>query len=130
MSDQKRTGPTAVPNPVNPMAPNPDEINSDDLPLNVIALRGISARDRYGPLLLVLGVAAVGIGLMLIDFRLGTFILAGSVTGALLMRILLPTRRAGLLVVRTRTIDTIVLSVIAGGLLLLALITPATTIPL
>lgn len=105
--------------------PDIDAANSDDLPLNVIALRGISPRDRYGPLLIVIAIAVLGLGALLIDFRLGTLILAGSVITALVMRIVLPTRRAGLLVVRTRTIDTAVLSIIAGGLLLLALITPA-----
>ncbi len=44
---------------------------------------------------------------------------------ALVLRIVLPTRRAGLLVVRTRTIDVTVLAILAGGLLLLALIVPA-----
>ena len=107
------------------MAEEPRKLESDDLPLNVIALRGISARDRYGPLVVVLTIAAVGLALMFIDFRLGTSILAGSVITALVMRLVLPTRRAGLLVVRTRTIDSVVLSIIAGGLLLLAIITPA-----
>ncbi|MFN8125701.1 MAG: DUF3017 domain-containing protein [Candidatus Nanopelagicales bacterium] len=96
-----------------------------DLPSNVIALRGVPAKARYGPPVLVLGFFGLGLGLLLVDFRLGTVIVALSVVLALVLRIVLPTRRAGLLVVRTRTIDVTVLSVLAGGLLLLALIVPA-----
>jgi Protein of unknown function (DUF3017) len=96
-----------------------------DLPSNVIALRGVPPKARYGPPVLVLSVMAVGLGLILVDFRLGTLIVALSVVLALVLRIVLPTRRAGLLVVRTRTIDVTVLSILSGGLLLLALIVPA-----
>lgn len=110
-------------NHLRPVArPNP---HTEDLPLNVVALRGIRPRDRYGPLLIVLGIAGLGLGLMFVDFRLGTLLVAASVVTALVLRLVLPTRRAGLLVVRTRFIDTVVLSTLAGGLLILALITPA-----
>lgn len=117
--------------PVVPLGSDPDRDTDDDadqtadLPLNVIALRGISPRDRYGPLALVLGIAVVGLALMVVDFRLGTLVVAGSAITALVLRTVLPTRRAGLLVVRTRTIDMIVLSVLAGALLILAIITPS-----
>lgn len=108
-------------------APEPDDESEPtaDLPLNVVALRGISPRDRYGPLGLVLGIAVAGLALMVVDFRLGTVVLAGSAITALVLRTVLPTRRAGLLVVRTRTIDMVVLSVLAGALLILAIITPS-----
>jgi hypothetical protein len=96
----------------------------EDLPSNVIALRGVSPRARYGPPLLVVTVGAVGLGLIFVDFRLGTLVFALSVTLALVLRIVLPTRRAGLLVVRTRVVDIVVLSILAGGLLLLALLVP------
>ena len=96
-----------------------------DVPLNVVALQGVTARERGRPLILVLLLAVSGLALMLVDFRLGTLILAGSAATALILRAVLPTRRAGLLVVRTRTIDLTILSVLTGSLLLLALITPA-----
>ncbi|MCH9720389.1 MAG: DUF3017 domain-containing protein [Actinomycetia bacterium] len=96
-----------------------------DVPLNVVALQGVTARERGRPLILVLLLAVSGLALMLVDFRLGTLILAGSATTALILRAVLPTRRAGLLVVRTRTIDLTILSALTGSLLLLALITPA-----
>ena len=57
------------------------------------------------------------------DFRLGTLIVALSVVLALVPGSCC-TRRAGLLVVRTRTIDGAVLAILSGGLLLLALIVP------
>lgn len=99
----------------------------EDLPSNVIALRGVGRRARYGPPLLVLGVAGLGLGLLVLNFRLGTLIFAASMVLALVLRIMLPTRQAGLLVVRNRVIDITVLSVLAGGLVLLALIVPSPT---
>jgi hypothetical protein len=78
----------------------------EDLPSNVIALRGV-------------------IVLIAVNFRLGTLIFAGAVVLALVLRIVLPTRQAGLLVVRTRVVDITVLSVLAAGLVLLALIVPS-----
>lgn len=99
----------------------------EDLPSNVIALRGVSPKARYGPPLLVLGIGALGLGLIFVNFRLGTLVFAGAVILALVLRIVLPTRRAGLLVVRTRAIDVTVLSILAGGLLLLALLVPSPT---
>lgn len=97
----------------------------EDLPSNVIALRGVSRKARYGPPTAVLGVAALGLALILVNFRLGTLVFTGSVVLALVLRIVLPTRQAGLLVVRTRAVDITVLSVLAAGLLVLALIVPA-----
>lgn len=97
----------------------------EDLPSNVIALRGVGRKARYGPPTAVLGVAVVGLALIVVNFRLGTLIFAGSVALALVLRIALPTRRAGLLVVRTRAVDITVLSVLTAGLFLLALIVPS-----
>ncbi len=102
-----------------------DEIERVDLPLNVVALEGIGRRDRYGPLLIVILMGSIGLGLMLVDFRLGTLVMAAAAFTALILRAVLPTRRAGLLVVRTRTIELVTLAVIAGSLVVLALITPA-----
>jgi len=96
----------------------------EDLPSNVIALRGVSPRARYGPPLLVIAIGAVGLGLIFVDFRLSTLVFALAVTLALVLRIVLPTRRAGLLVVRTRVVDIVVLSILSGGLLLLTLLVP------
>lgn len=99
----------------------------EDLPSNVIALRGVSRKARYGPPTAVLAVAAAGLALIVVNFRLGTLIFTASVLLALVLRIVLPTRQAGLLVVRTRAVDITVLSVLAAGLLLLALLVPSPT---
>ncbi len=122
------TDPGPSPDPREPRPfPEPEDgiEETADLPLNVVALRGISARDRFGPLVVVVTIAVVGLALMALDFRIGTITLALSAATALVLRALLPTRRAGLLVVRTRTVDLIVLSVLAGALTVLAVITPA-----
>ncbi len=105
--------------------PQPGDDDYEDLPSNVIALRGVSPKARYGPPLLVLGVFGLGLGLMFVDFRVGALVIAGAVVLALVLRIVLPVRRAGLLVVRTKVIDVTVLAILAAGLLVLALIVPA-----
>lgn len=97
----------------------------EDLPSNVIALRGVSPKARYGPPLVVLGIGALGLGLIFVNFRVGTLVFAGAVILALVLRLVLPTRQAGLLVVRTRAIDVTVLSILAAGLLVLALLVPS-----
>ena len=102
--------------------PEPSEV--EDLPSNVIALRGVSPKARYGPPLVVLAVGALGLGLIFVDFRLGTVVFTLAVALALVLRIVLPTRRAGLLVVRTKAIDVTVLSVLVGGLFLLSVLVP------
>ncbi len=96
----------------------------EDLPSNVIALRGVTPKARYGAPVLVLAVGAVGLALLFVNFRLGVFVFTGAVVLALVLRIVLPTRQAGLLVVRTKAIDVTVMSILAGGLLLLALLVP------
>jgi hypothetical protein len=96
----------------------------EDLPSNVIALRGVTPKARYGAPVLVLGIGAVGLALLFVNFRLGVFVFTGAVILALVLRIVLPTRQAGLLVVRTKAIDVTVMSILSGGLLLLALLVP------
>lgn len=109
------------------MSDTPPPPDFEDLPSNVIALRGVGRRARYGPPLLVMAVAGVGLALLLVNFRLGTLIFAASLVLALVLRIMLPTRQVGLLVVRNRVIDITVLSILAGGLMLLAVLVPSPT---
>ena len=106
-------------------APRPGDDDYEDLPSNVIALRGVSTKARYGAPVLVLSVFLLGLALMFVDFRVGALVIAGAVVLALVLRIVLPTRQAGLLVVRTKAIDVTVLAILAAGLVILALIVPA-----
>lgn len=57
-------------------------------------------------------------------FRLGSLMLAASVILAFVLRLVLPTRQVGLLAVRSRTVDLIVLGVLGGSLALFALWVP------
>ena len=41
----------------------------EDLPSNVIALRGVTPKARYGAPVLVLAVGAVGLALLFVNFR-------------------------------------------------------------
>ena len=92
---------------------------------NVIPLQPRRRKKRtYGPLLLVCAAVVASLALLLLDFRLGAALLAGSVVLALVLRLTLTTEGAGMLVVRTRAIDVAVLSVLAVGLAILAIIVP------
>jgi len=91
---------------------------------NVVPLVPRKQPARYAPLLLVCCAMLVSLALLLVDFRLGALALAASVILALVLRTVLPPRRAGLLVVRSRTLDITVLASMAVGLLVLAIIVP------
>ena len=80
---------------------------------------------RQWPLLTVLGGGTGGLAAVALDhFRLGCLLLGVSVLFAALARLLLPARRVGLLVVRSRTFDVVVLSGMGVTLVVLALVVP------
>ena len=80
---------------------------------------------RQWPLLSVLGGGVVGIGLVATDhFRSGCLLLGVSVLLASLARLVLPARRVGLLVVRSRAFDVLVLTTMGVALVVLAVIVP------
>ena len=80
---------------------------------------------RQWPLLLVLG---GGITALLVvasdDFRLGCTLLGASVGFAAVARAVLPARRVGLLVVRSRPFDVVVLAAMGAALVVLAAVVP------
>lgn len=80
---------------------------------------------RQWPLLVVLaGVFVSLVVVIVVDFRPGTMLFAVSVLLAAAFRLVLTTRRAGLLVLRSRTIDVVTLTVMGVAALLLALAIP------
>jgi hypothetical protein len=77
------------------------------------------------PLLCVLAVCAVGVLVVLSNhFRRGTVLFAGGLVLAAGLRLLLPPSAAGLLAVRSRTLDVITLGALGMGVLLAALVVP------
>jgi hypothetical protein len=79
-----------------------------------------------GEIPLALIICGVGSGLIVIalhHFRWGNLLIAGSLLAGALFRLVLPTRRAGLLAVRARITDVVTMSVMGAGLMVLALIT-------
>jgi Protein of unknown function (DUF3017) len=75
---------------------------------------------------LTLVIAGAGAGLVVIamhHFRWGNLVIGGSLLVAALLRLVLPTRQAGLLVVRGRLTDVITMAAIGGALLVLAFVT-------
>jgi hypothetical protein len=79
---------------------------------------------REFPLALVIGVAALGLVIIgLHHFRWGNLLIAGSLLAGAFLRLVLPTRQAGLLAIRSRFTDVVTMSAMGGSLMLLALIT-------
>ena len=80
------------------------------------------------PLAAVVAVVAVGLVVttLLDRWRLGTGIVGLALCLAALFRLTLPARQAGLLVVRSRTTDAVVLLTLGFGLVALANSIPAT----
>jgi hypothetical protein len=79
---------------------------------------------REWPLGLV--IALIGGGLIVIamhHFRWGSLAIAGGTLGAAVLRLVLPTRRAGLLAVRGRFTDVVITGGIGIALTVLALVT-------
>ncbi|MGH3423942.1 MAG: DUF3017 domain-containing protein [Nocardioidaceae bacterium] len=86
------------------------------------AARGLHHEWPVGVVLL--GIAGSVLWVALDHFRPGVIAFAGSVAAAALLRLLLPTRLAGLLVVRSRVIDVVTLLVLAAGAMTLAIVVP------
>ena len=76
------------------------------------------------PLFAVLGVCCAGLLLVPDHFRRGTVLFAGGLVLAAGLRLLLPPAAAGLLAVRSRTLDVITLGALGFGVLLAALVVP------
>jgi len=71
--------------------------------------------------LLVLGVSAVGLGIVIHgDWRLGVRWVGSALVLAALARLALPTRQAGMLAVRRRTVDVLTLAGVGAALWFLA----------
>ncbi len=80
---------------------------------------------RQWPLLLVIGAGVGGLlAVALGAFRAGCILLGAGVIFAGIARAVLPARRVGLLVVRTRPFDVVVLLVLGVGIVVLAVIVP------
>ena len=133
MTDEAAADPTAEP----PAPPSPDEIAAElDAAAEEHAQREHEGEpeddERRYPstiggafYLLILGGGALGIAIAWSgDWRLGIRFLAGSLCFAALLRLVLPARDAGMLAVRNRFFDAIVLGGVGAAILFLA-----TTIP-
>ncbi len=80
---------------------------------------------RQWPIIVVLTGVGIALTLVAMDhFRRGSVVLAGSVLLASFLRLFLPDREAGLLVVRSRKIDVAVLGVLGALLALFAFWVP------
>jgi hypothetical protein len=77
------------------------------------------------PVVVVLAIGAVGLLVVAQGYwRRGLLVVAGALLVAALLRLALPTRRAGLLAVRSKAIDVVVLGGFGSAMLLLAAVVP------
>jgi hypothetical protein len=82
------------------------------------ALRGLT---REAPLLGVLGLVAAGLAVgALHRWRAGVLLVAAALLAACVLRLALPARRSGLLVVRSKRVDVAVLALLGSALMALA----------
>ena len=77
---------------------------------------------RFGALWLVAGALILGLAVIsFVNVRVGGFVVAGTLVGAALLRLMLPRERAGGLVVRSRTADVAFLLVMGLALLVIVI---------
>jgi hypothetical protein len=92
--------------------------------------RSVPRLGRELPLTCVLLAVTGGLVLAAFDrWRMGAAVIGAAVLGAAVLRLVLPARRAGLLVVRSRRLDVAVLLALAVGLLVLVSVVPAPDAP-
>ena len=77
------------------------------------------------PLALVLLILLIAVAFVALDqFRIGSVVLAAGVLTAFVLRLVMSTTQIGMLAVRSRTVDLIVLGCLGGALLVFALWVP------
>lgn len=77
------------------------------------------------PITVVLAGVAAALAVVALDrFRLGSLMLAGSLVLAFILRLVLPADRVGMLAVRSKRVDLVVLGALAAALVVFALWVP------
>jgi hypothetical protein len=109
------------------VTPHPVEAPAaEEAPVVAVPVESAERRPVLGEVPLALAIAGAGVGLIVIalhHFRWGNLLIAGSMLAAALLRLVLPSRQAGLLVVRSRFTDVVTMGAIGSALLILALVT-------
>lgn len=106
------------------------DVTTDEVPATAVTAVPVEPQERpsglLGELPLASVIGGVGVGLVVIalhHFRWGNLVIAGSLLAAALFRLVLPTRRAGLLAVRSRFTDVVTMVIMGAALMVLALVT-------
>jgi hypothetical protein len=80
---------------------------------------------RQWPIALVLSGVVVSLAIVALDrFRVGSLLLAASLVLAFVLRLLLPSTQAGMLAVRSKSVDLAVLGALAAALAIFAIAVP------
>jgi hypothetical protein len=109
--------------------PGPDEPPVDDVPAESAEPAGRRYPSTIGGACYLAVLVASGIGLWIVsqgNWRLGVKWVSASLVAAALARLLLPAPQAGMLAVRRRVIDVVLLAVLAAALWFLSATIPNT----
>ncbi len=105
------------------MATEEPERQDDD---DIAVAPGPQRHPGEWPFEIVLAGVVLGVGVVVVDgFRTGLLLAGAAVLLGAVLRAVLPERRAGLLVVRSRVVDVLTLAVMGGALVTLAVAVPA-----
>ena len=105
--------------------PAPDLPSEEELALELAEARRYPSTIGGAFYIGVLVVAAIGIGIVWSgSWRNGVRVIAGAVLFAALLRLVLPARDAGMLAVRHRILDCLLLACVGGTLIFLAATIP------
>jgi hypothetical protein len=118
--------PTASPTSIQPASIQPTSMQPAPNDVTTPATRRPVSRRFVGEAPLALVICGVGVGLLVIalhHFRWGSLAISAAVLAGGVFRLILPARKAGLLVVRTRLTDVVTMGAIGGALMVLALVT-------
>lgn len=99
---------------------------SDQADAVVVPVEANQRRRLFAELPLAAVIGGVCLGLVIValhHFRWGNVVIAGSLLVGALFRAVLPTRQAGLLVVRARFTDVVTMVAMGSALMVLALVT-------
>lgn len=120
----ERAEPAEPAQPLEPSEPEDPVPSVSDIAEEIAEEEGRRYPSTIGGLfyLGVLGAASLGVALAWLgdDWRLGVTWISGSLLAAAGLRLVLPTRDAGMLAVRHRLVDVVLLGTVGGVLLFLA----------
>lgn len=111
---------------VTPMASSQEDLPEPELRPSPVARRS-GVPSTYGGLIYLIVLAVVGIGVLVLAagaFRIGLGVMGAALGSAAVARLVLSRSEAGMLGLRRKSLDVLLLSSLAAGLIILAVAIP------